>query len=435
MKKFFKDNYQFLLIILIWTMTSVISSDLGIVVVPLSFMLLKNKQRFAEIAVALAALLYFSDNRQPELAFARKSKDIALVLVSAFVLLDNKHFTAKSKFWYPFAAFFVVAFIAVFRNPDPMLAFQKTLSFALMLIVIPNYFTRELAVDRGERMLNLFVWTFTILYLTAFILSPILPLDWTYMVGRYNGLLGNPNGIGSFSTVFFILIMLTIQLHPKMFTVPQLILIFGSLTISVLMSGSRNCIFSIMIFLFFSRFYKISYWIGFMVVIVMALLFQVINENLPVIINALGLGDYFRVEHLEDGSGRLTAWTFGWEEIQKNFMLGRGFSYEENLFEENKSWLNDLGHLGGVHNTFLALWLNTGIIGLLLYLYGFFTNFFKAARNNYMGLPTMYAIIFSITFEAWFQASLNPFTIIALLCITLLQYVDTAKEKSTIPLL
>ncbi|HOS47866.1 MAG TPA: O-antigen ligase family protein [Bacteroidia bacterium] len=423
------------MLILIWVIAGIIAPELAMVVIPLTLMLLKNKGRYAEIIVAFAILLYFSDNRKHEFAFAGKTKDIALVLVSAFVMFDSKQFFSKSKFWYPFAAFFAVASISMFRNPLPMLAFQKTLSFALMFIYIPNYFTREIAIDRGERMLKLWIWSGTLLYVVALGLSRILPENYTYLVGRYNGLLGNPNGIGSFSTVFFIMIMLTLQKHPKMFTKPQLVLIFGSLILSVLMSGSRNCIFSILIFLFFSRFYKISYWVGFVIVIVVAILFQIINENLPAIINAFGLGDYFRVDHLEDGSGRLIAWTFGWQEIQNNFMLGRGFSYEETLFEENKYWLNDLGHLGGVHNTFLALWLNTGIIGLIVYLVGFFKNFFKAASVNYMALPTMFAILFSCMFEAWFQGSLNPFTIIAILNITLLQHVDTTQEKDTIPVL
>jgi O-antigen ligase len=435
MLEFVKENSQFYMLILIWVIAGIIAPELAMVVIPLTLMLLKNKGRYAEIIVAFAILLYFSDNRKHEFAFAGKTKDIALVLVSAFVMFDSKQFFSKSKFWYPFAAFFAVASISMFRNPLPMLAFQKTLSFALMFIYIPNYFTREIAIDRGERMLKLWIWSGTLLYVVALGLSRILPENYTYLVGRYNGLLGNPNGIGSFSTVFFIMIMLTLQKHPKMFTKPQLVLIFGSLILSVLMSGSRNCIFSILIFLFFSRFYKISYWVGFVIVIVVAILFQIINENLPAIINAFGLGDYFRVDHLEDGSGRLIAWTFGWQEIQNNFMLGRGFSYEETLFEENKYWLNDLGHLGGVHNTFLALWLNTGIIGLIVYLVGFFKNFFKAASVNYMALPTMFAILFSCMFEAWFQGSLNPFTIIAILNITLLQHVDTTQEKNTIPVL
>jgi O-antigen ligase len=435
MLEFVKENSQFYMLILIWVIAGIIAPELAMVVIPLTLMLLKNKGRYAEIIVAFAILLYFSDNRKHEFAFAGKTKDIALVLVSAFVMFDSKQFFSKSKFWYPFAAFFAVASISMFRNPLPMLAFQKTLSFALMFIYIPNYFTREIAIDRGERMLKLWIWSGTLLYVVALGLSRILPENYTYLVGRYNGLLGNPNGIGSFSTVFFIMIMLTLQKHPKMFTKPQLVLIFGSLILSVLMSGSRNCIFSILIFLFFSRFYKISYWVGFVIVIVVAILFQIINENLPAIINAFGLGDYFRVDHLEDGSGRLIAWTFGWQEIQNNFMLGRGFSYEETLFEENKYWLNDLGHLGGVHNTFLALWLNTGIIGLIVYLVGFFKNFFKAASVNYMALPTMFAILFSCMFEAWFQGSLNPFTIIAILNITLLQHVDTTQEKDTIPVL
>jgi hypothetical protein len=62
-----------------------------------------------------------------------------------------------------------------------------------------------------------------------------------------------------------------------------------------------------------------------MLVLVLAILYQGINENLPLIINSLGLGEYMRVEHLNDGSGRLIAWTYGWREIQNNFMFEGNF--------------------------------------------------------------------------------------------------------------
>ena len=81
-----------------------------------------------------------------------------------------------------------------------------------------------------------------------------------------------------------------------------------------------------------------------------------------------------------------------------------------------------LNHQGGVHNTYLAVWLNTGLIGLALFLYGFFRNFIGKALGNYLTMPAMFAIMFQITFEPWFQSSLNPFTSLALLVIVLLQY-------------
>jgi len=435
MLQFLKENNQFYLVILLWVMGGIIAPEIAMVLVPLGLILFKRKGMYAEMIVSFAILLFFSDNRQPEFVFAGKTKDIALIVMSAFVLLDTKSFKEKSKIWYPFLAFFIVAFIVVFRNPIPLLAFQKTLSFLLMFALIPNYVTHELAKDEGKHLFTLWIWSGTLVLLAGFMVSVIMPTDYTFIVGRYNGLMGNPNGIGSFATIFFALIMLTLQKHPKLFTLPQLILVFGTLAISVLLSESRNSIFSILIFLFFSRFYKMSPMLGLVILLITGLLYQIITDNLPLIVNTLGLGSYLRVEHLEDGSGRLIAWQFGWENIQDNFLLGRGFSYEETLFEINQKWLQSQGTLGGVHNTYLALWLNTGLIGLILYMYGLLTNFFKSITYNYLSLPTLFAFLFSCTFEAWFQGSLNPFTIMALACISLLHFRNVEQKEDSVPVL
>ena len=137
-----------------------------------------------------------------------------------------------------------------------------------------------------------------------------------------------------------------------------------------------------------------------------------------------------RVDHLDNGSGRLIAWTYAWSEIQKHyFILGRGFSFEEYLFSLKQDWFEVRGHIGSVHNSFLAVWLNTGIIGLICFVYGILTNFIRAAKVNPLAFPCMFAIIFSNMFESWLQASLNPFTIIALLVLTLLQYEKFCANK------
>ncbi|MBL7924540.1 MAG: O-antigen ligase family protein [Bacteroidia bacterium] len=437
MIRYIRENYQFIAISFIWVIVGIMVDVTAMGLVPGAMLLYRNKGYYTEILASLILICYLSDNRHWEFSFATKGKDLALLTASAIFFLNPANFPTRSKLYYAFIPFFVLAFLLCSRHPTPMLSFQKTLSFFLMVAIIPNYFLRQLDVE-GEVFLKKIIWLATTLYLIAFAMRFMLPPDWTYLEGRYNGLLGNPNGVGLFSTLIFMLIYISSDRYPNMLSPLDKIIIYGSLLLSVLMASSRNAIFSIMIFLVFSRFYKISPWIGFVTVIITAMLYQVINENLPVIITNLGLANYFRVKHLDDGSGRLIAWNFAWSQIQKYyFMLGRGFAFEEWLFEKNKDWLNMLGHQGGVHNTYLAVWLNTGIVGLCFYLFGFFHAFFKAARNNHLAFPAMFAIMFSITFEAWFQASLNPFTVIALLIISLLQYAKPSSDpkESPVPVL
>ena len=141
--------------------------------------------------------------------------------------------------------------------------------------------------------------------------------------------------------------------------------------------------------------------------------YQYVFSNFELIIRTLGLGEYFRIETLANGSGRDVAWSFAWEKIQDNFFLGKGFAYDEVLFYNisNSDSLSILGHQGNAHNSYLTIWLNTGIIGLFLFARGFLLAFFKGAKNTIISLPVMFAVLFSANFESWMAASLNPITI------------------------
>lgn len=435
MKVFLKKNAQFILLLFSWVIAGHIVTELADVIVILTFLLLKNKNNYVELVIAFCLLLFLADNRHHQYDFARDTKDIVLILISAFVLFDKKQFPQRSNLFYPFTAFLILSLVMCYRHPTPFLSFQKTISYILLFTIIPNYFVKLLN-EKAEYFFRTFFIFFS---LVLFIGLTMIIWDnhEVFLEGRYNGLLGNPNGIGSYCTVFSILLAAALFHYPNLFSKSELLLIIIVIALSVLLSSSRNAIFSILIFLFFKRFYKISYLVGFVIVIISALLFQIVSQNLPQIIASLGLGSYFRVQHLDDGSGRLIAWSFGWQEIQNNFLFGRGFAYEEYFFFLNKETLSQEGHQGGIHNTYLSTWMNTGLTGLILFLVALLRSFFKAAANCYLALPALFAILFSIMFESWFVGSLNPFTIIALLIITTLQFKKTdgaAKEENTVPL-
>jgi O-antigen ligase len=97
--------------------------------------------------------------------------------------------------------------------------------------------------------------------------------------------------------------------------------------------------------------------------------------------------------------------------------------------------LNDLGHQGNVHNSYLTLWLNTGIIGLFLFARGFLLSFIKASKNTRIAFPVMFTVLFSANFESWMTASLNPITIQLLIILTILTSPEFNEQKneSTLP--
>lgn len=60
--------------------------------------------------------------------------------------------------------------------------------------------------------------------------------------------------------------------------------------------------------------------------------YQIVSDNLVDIIVNLGLGQQFRVETLENGSGRIIAWQFAWQEIQNNLFLGIDLAIQNTSF-------------------------------------------------------------------------------------------------------
>lgn len=436
MKQYFKENYQFLAVSLIWVIAGMLVKETALLLVPACLLLYRYKGRYSEIIVTIFLINYLSDNRHYEFIFATQAKGYVIMLAGLLYYINIRNFPEKSKIHHAFIPFFIIAFLLFPRNPDPAISFQKTLSYFLLIAAIPNYFLRQLAIEK-EGLIRKIVWLTTLLYFIGIVNIFILPYDWCYTADRFQGLMGNPNGIGGMSTVLFLLIHVSQYHFPTIFSRGEKYVIYGLLFISLIMSGSRNSIFSIFIFLFFSQVYKISPWIGFAIVLLSAVIYQIINENMGAIFSAIGLGSYLRVEQMDNGSGRLVAWTYAWSEIQKNyFLFGKGFAFEEYLFGKRQSWFLAHGHIGGVHNSFLAVWLNTGILGLIFFVFGFVRNFVMAARKNPLAFPCLFAILFSNMFEAWLQASLNPFTIIALLVLTLLLYEKPAtKEEGVVSVL
>ncbi len=429
MHQYLKENYQFIAISLFWVICGLLLKETALILVPACIILYKYKGQYSEIVLTIFLINYLSDNRHYELLFAAQAKGYIIMIAGLLYYINMKNFPVRSKIYLPFIPFFIVAFMLFPRNPDPAISFQKTLSYFLLIAAIPNYFLRQIEVEKAV-FLRKIIWLVTILYLLGLVTIFVLPRDWAYWADRYQGLMGNPNGIGVMSTVLFLLIHVSQYHYPDIFSRREKYVIYGLLFISLIMAGSRNSIFSIFIFLFFSYVYKVSPWIGFAIVLIAAVLFQIINDNIGAIFSAIGLGSYMRVDHLDNGSGRLIAWNYAWSEIQKNyFLFGRGFAFEEHLFLLRQEWFVMHGHIGSVHNTFLAVWLNTGIVGLICFVFGLLRNFLKAAKVNPLAFPCFFAIIFSNMFESWLQASLNPFTIIALLVLTLLQYEKPKAEK------
>jgi len=232
-----------------------------------------------------------------------------------------------------------------------------------------------------------------------------------FLGDRFSGLLGNPNGLGIYAFMFFALVKVIFTYHSHLFTRKEKLGVYAIILLSLILSGSRGGMFATMLFMLGWYLFGKSKRLGFVIMISLLVSYQLILANLDQIASAFGLEAFLRVETLSSGSGRLVAREFAFSRIQSNYWLGKGFGYAEYLMKLYAEDFKGTEHQGNVHNSYLTIWLDTGLVGLIAFCYGWLINFIQAARMSPVIWALLFGLLLSTSVESWLAASLNPFTI------------------------
>lgn len=419
MKDFFRHHAQTILILLLWTVCGLISSSLAYFMVPFTVVLLKLRHRYKEIFFGFIFIIILSDQRYYFFAFAKNVKEVYFFLMGVFLLFDRKLFAPLSHFIGPFLGFYAVALFCTLFYPDEYLtSLMKLLAFLLAFLNYPNY-TTKLYRDDPKDFLQFFI------YFVVFLLGLNLALYFPFSArlsisGRYMGIMGNPNSLGLFCLIFSIFLTIITDIEKDLFTRRQKVFFWLVIILNVLLARSRTTFITFGMFGIFGIAFKRSTLLGLLSVIILFATNFYIVEIITNMANTLGLGEFLRLNDIEKGSGRIVAWLFAWKEINENtFFFGNGFDYTNYYFGINHDKLSLLGHQGNAHNSYLTFWLETGLVGLLFFLYGFTKSFINMSFKTRYAFPAMFAISFSMFFESWFTAGMNPYLIQVLMILVL----------------
>lgn len=417
-----RAHTQLILLILLWFVVTRYGGPLIYGLLPISVFALRGRDQYPDILFGFLMILVLSD-MDPMFVDMRKIKSAKyamMVAISLVILLDRKHITPLAGVFTVFAPFFIYAFLPIANGNDPITGVSKTISYGLLYLVIPNYVLHNFRLYGWDFIRNLIFFILLIL-LASYAIYFISP-RWVSIAGRYRAFFGNPNGLGIFCFLVFMLITVVLHLNKEVFSFREKVFVYGVVVFFLVQCGSRTSITSTLMFLVFSRFFGFSPFIGFVTFIVFLFIAELVSNNLAAIVIGLGLQEYFRVETLDDGSGRYFAWSFAWQKINEDgyFLFGGGFGNDEWVMRHNYPYLRSQGHHGGVHNSYLTMWFNTGIIGVLIYFRSFFLIFFKANKRVPIAFAIMFATMFSILYESWLTGSLNPFTILLVTMLTLI---------------
>ena len=427
-----KNNSGYIVIMALWSVVGMLSTPLAFIVILGNLILFFAKERYFEALLGMLFLFILSDNTQELWQFAKDIKPYYLLLFGVLVITKYDELIQMPLIIKALTGVLLVSFFCAQFSHDAFVAVQKTLSYGLILVVVPNIVIYE--YNRIGKVFYSNVIAFTIIiHLISLSVILTFPEVGTSHGGRWQGAFGNPNGLGLFLIVSYVLYGSIKKEFPTIFKRGENIF-YLLLTLSfVWMSGSRTALISILIFEFVIFGFKYSKPLTVIALASFIVYFDFLYEFLLGLLYDLGLSEDLRLDNIKEGSGRIIAWYFAWEDIQRNtLILGKGMGYDEFIMKANARTLGELGHEGGVHNSYLIIWLNTGLIGLIAFLVGYFRLFIQGIKTKTYGFALTCSILFSANFEPWLTSSLNPYLTIFLIAITLmLTKTDNNEEEAS----
>ena len=326
MLTYLRDSLQFFLLIIVWVVVGIYTGPLLFVVLPLTVFLLKSREMWAEMVFGFLMILVLSDMTPllTSMKVVKDAKNTYIVALTLIFALERYRFFPYSRLFNIFLPFFLYSLFPLVFSNNLAVALQKTLSFALMYLIVPNYVLYNFRNQGWPFFKNLVFFMCAIL--VAGLGMNFMGDFWAYVGGRFRGLFGNPNGMAIYCYLVIVLSTVVMSLKKDLFTWKEKLVVFGILTYFLLASGSRASLVSSLIFLIFHRFFSASPFIGFIGLIALFGVSEVVSNNMESIVIALGMEKYFRLETLRDGSGRYFAWEFTWGHIQDYFVFGGGFA-------------------------------------------------------------------------------------------------------------
>ena len=363
--------------------------------------------------IVLLLLLPLADSTFAFAHTAYNTRPVILILLGLLILQDIFQRPDWSfKYFIPY--FIVVAYYSF--ELSGITEIFKPISYFLVILITPIVVKKILEYDR-DTFLRVIILLYTLVYIFSFLnLGENKALQ---EYGRFSGIFNNPNALGIFSFLFFMLSTLIFKFHPSLFTKAERYFVTGIIVIGVIYSRSRSGMFAIVLFWLSLIVYERHQIRGLLILFAAAFL---INYTLSFenIIRELGLADFFRLESLDTGSGRKIAFAYAWQKIQEQPISGFGIGFTEQYFSEGLKELAKEGHVGGVHNSFLWVWLDLGLFGLITFIYGWYKWFKNTFSYTNIILPAGMAVLFSVNIESWLVGSLNHVTIQLIIILSLL---------------
>ena len=350
-----------------------------------------------------------ADNFSGPFVFAQNLRFIVLGLTLVFLYKYNlfSHFLANKIL--PFSI--IALIITILYSPLGYPALLRAAAYWLMAITV--FKSIQLIYDKSILSLGQLLLLLIASYIIITLVSYIIPVGIDVLLkNRFKGFMGNPNGLGLLMLMFYPLIDLFVKRGEVLMKRHWQIIIKLTIVLVILLTGSRNAFFSIII-------YESAYFLHnnkglFLITLTSVVIayYSISINDIIGFVQKLGLVNFFRVESLLDASGRTEVWEVAWREIKRSPWLGNGMMYDNHYIVDYAAkhfGSNVERHWSGIWNSYLSLMLNVGIAGVTAYGY-FIREMYRYAQNKNLAFAFLVMSLFSAITESWIAASMNAFT-------------------------
>jgi len=204
-------------LLLLWVASGVYGGVLAYGVILISAILLWLRGRFTELFIGFWLILILSDSLAPGLIWAKSLKNIYILFMAMVLVVDRRDFAPLPGIFKMFVPFFAVAVFVLLFSPVIVDAAQRTLSYILIFAIVPS-FAMRIFRERGAVFFKELVWFGAVIVILGLLSRYINPSLAISHGGRLRGLFGNPNGLGLFLIVIFILFYATDHLFKGQFS-------------------------------------------------------------------------------------------------------------------------------------------------------------------------------------------------------------------------
>ncbi len=140
MLDFIVRNRNLLILFALWFAVGQLGSGPFYVIGGITLVILWRKQMYLEILMGFIFILVLSDSLQHETDFAKDFKNVYILILAAIAIIERGRFGTLNRIYVYFLPFFAVAIVSMFYSPDLLVSAQKTFSYFLLVLAVPQIF-------------------------------------------------------------------------------------------------------------------------------------------------------------------------------------------------------------------------------------------------------------------------------------------------------